>query len=283
MKFRALTTAAAAAGVMMLGMAPAGAATLVPTGDLGADISWPQCSDSYVGPGGAYFGIVGVDDGRPYDTGNPCLTAELAWQAKTTSPQPVQVYANTADPGNTSPNWPTANDTTVPDPYNSCIATVSRHKTVGEDSQACAWVYGYDAAKAAERYLSNNGGDPSTAWWWLDVETGNTWQTRSLQDLNQAVLVGMVQALPAGLVGAYSTHYQWTKILGTVTYPAFTVLNALPEWIPTGLGLPGGTAEADNCANSNGDYPNFTSAKAPQYMQYSGTYNGTTYDYDYAC
>lgn len=282
MRVRALTTAAAAAGVMMLGMAPAGAATLAPTGDLGADISWPQCSDASVGPAGAYFGIVGVDDGRPYDTGNPCLATELAWQASTTAAQPVRVYANTADPGNTSPNWPTANPSGVSTPYGPCQSTRSRGRTVGADSQACAWVYGYDAGKDAERYLASKYTLTSSPWWWLDVETGNTWQTRKLQDLNQAVLLGMVHALPAGQVGAYSTNYQWNKILGRLTDPALSVLGALPEWIPTGLGVPSPSVEATNCGDRQ-LYPNFTGATVPQYMQYSGTYNGVTYDYDYAC
>ena len=52
------------------------------------------------------------------------------------------------------------------------------------------------------------------------METANTWQARSLQPLNQAVLLGMVDYLPSGQVGAYSTNYQWNKIMGTIQYPA---------------------------------------------------------------
>jgi hypothetical protein len=110
------------------------------------------------------------------------------------------------------------------------------------------------------------------------VETGNSWQSRKNIDMNEAVLDGMVAALPSGQTGVYSTHYQWTTITGTLDSYSQGALGSLPQWIPTGTPLPGTSSEAANCKS----YPKVTSGPLV-YMQYSGTYNGTSYDYDYTC
>jgi hypothetical protein len=268
-----LSAAAAVVAFVTVGAAPAMAA--VATGTLGADVSYPQCGGSMPGSGGtanALFGIVGVNNGRP-GAANPCLSTEFGW-ASTLTAQAPQLYVNTADPGNTVADWPTGNQPSPTNPYGSCTTVKSRGKTVGADSQACAYEYGAKQATNDEHFAAGVGA--STATWWLDVETANSWQSLSLIDLNQADLLGMVDIFQtqASAVGAYSTHYQWNKILGSLDGMAGTTLNALAQWIPTG-GSSGSTAQAD-CTNLSA-LPNFTDGTRT-YVQYT-----STYDYDVAC
>lgn len=269
-----LSATAAVMAFVTVGAAPAMATVSV--GTLGADISYPQCSGSQVGPlpgssgtPSAAFGIVGVNDGKPA-TLNPCLVPEFTWANAMTAQAP-QLYVNTADPGNTVADWPTSGTNT----YGTCTTVKSRNKIVGADSQACAYEYGVEQATNDLSFATNAAA--TTSMWWLDVETANSWLAHRLIDLNQADLLGMVNTFsPSGsgiTVGAYSTHYQWTKILGTLSGPAAGTLNALAQWIPSGTGSEA-TAQAD-C--TNGALPPFT-AGTLTYVQYTATY-----DYDVAC
>jgi hypothetical protein len=265
-----LSAAAAVVAFVTVGAAPAMAAGT--TGTLGADVSYPQCSGSFPGsPGTASpsFGIVGVNNGRP-GAANLCLGTEFVWAKGLTSQAP-QLYVNTADPGNTVADWPTSSTTT---PYGSCTTVKSRGKTVGADSQACAYEYGVEQATLDIKFASD--AYASTATWWLDVETANSWLTRSLIGLNQADLLGMVDTFTAqgAAVGAYSTNYQWKKIVGSLDGTAGSTLDALAQWIPTG-GSNGSTAQAD-CTNLSA-LPSFTGGTRT-YVQYTATY-----DYDIAC
>ncbi len=228
---------------------------------VGNDISWPQCGTTY--PSDQAFGIVGVNDGVP-DTLNPCLgsssnysKSELYWAVSTstgTSAQPkASLYVNTSDPGDVfdgTPvsDWPTSGST----PYGACttttVTTNSGRVTAGENSPACAWQYGDEAAAEAASLLRAAAAAidaqsppvsvpaaPDGYPWWLDVETGNSWQQGSAgQAMNVAVLQGIVVGLRAAgapSVGVYSTAYQWTEITGG-TSSSTTTLGGLPTWMP---------------------------------------------------
>jgi hypothetical protein len=182
----------------------------------GNDISSPQCGQSF--PGGATFGLVGVDDGIANQE-NRCLgpdgggtgTSELYWgsrRAGGTGQPPVALYVNTADPGNTYKgqpiaDWPRPRATVhhLANPYGQCRAD-PRRSSLGADSTACAWVYGADLASldassgapltgtSSRSFLSSASaalqargasvpGRASAYRWWLDVEAANTWQPRS--------------------------------------------------------------------------------------------------------
>jgi len=183
----------------------------------------------------------------------------------------VQLYVNTADPGdvyNGQPiaDWPTNNAGGGADSYGACTTTVvnlSRHKTatVGQNSPACAWQYGWNAASRDVQVFFHNAisshptldQNPADYPWWLDVETGNTWQGSKNGGLalNDAVLEGMVAAVTSQTtssgapapVGLYSTASQWTQITGGEaavdsnwaslahsTAPA--PLDGHPDWVP---------------------------------------------------
>ncbi len=241
----------------------------------GNDISWPQCGGSY--PTGQAFGIVGVTGGLANDQ-NPCLASELAWAARSTgksAPGAVakaQLYVNTADPSPAVADWPT-NDVdptgaTVSDPYGTCT---------GGDDQACAWQYGWDRATQDALWLEATSGQgfsnvPGTYWWWLDVETANTWETGSSGLANNiADLEGMVAALgKAGVttIGIYSTSYQWGQITGGAGVG--TGLGGLPDWIPGARTLSGAQA---NCS-----LVSFTGGRVLMTQWF-----GKPFDGDYAC
>ena len=279
---------ALALGAMTLGVvlpAPAGAAPSPATGN---DVSFPQCPSRF--PTGAAFGVVGVNDGIA-NVVNPCLQAEIGWASGTTgaatssyggTTQPkAQLYINTADPGNVFngqpiADWPANNAGGGSDPYGACapaVVNVGHHKTatLGQNSPACAWQYGWNtAAKDVQTFLQGavtgqsaldqNAGDYA---WWLDVETGNTWQGVKGGGLamNDDVLEGMVSALarltgasgaPA-VVGIYATGAQWNQIAGgeatvdtnwtNLTHtPAPAPLDGRPDWVPGATSAAGADA-----------------------------------------
>ncbi len=196
----------------------------------GNDVSYPQCGK--VLPTSQAFGIVGVNDGLA-NTTNPCFASQLSWAIRSTgkTSQPkASLYVNTANPGNLHvSDWPTNNvdpvtGAGVADPYGTCS---------GGDDTACAWQYGWNMADldARNRGVTN----PGSYTWWLDVETGNSWET-NLQN-NDADLSGMVAYFVSigSPVGIYSTSSQWAQIAGTI--PSQSPLYTLNDWIPGGRTL----------------------------------------------
>ena len=188
------------------------AVTGVATADqpgIGFDISWPQCGRPF--PAGPAFGIVGVNDGKPY-THNPCLAEQARWAAG--SGLPAGFYINTANPGvrSTSVNWYAQRS-----PSPACSRA---------NEAACAYNYGYNGARHAFEYANSVAPAGPGHTWWLDVETGNSWSGTD-KGANMASIVGALDFLGSQkvVVGAYSTRYQWTKITGGASIPA------LPNWV----------------------------------------------------
>ncbi len=220
----ALVAVALAAGI-----AVAASTTSVPPTSTGFDISFPQCGKSF--PSSPGFGIVGVNNGSPL-TINNCLAAELTWAEGATNTVPG-FYANT---GNAGPSyavgWPKSQST--PD---ACS---------GANSVACSYDYGWNAARSAFANAVNAEGadgssSPTTAAaaspWWLDVETGNAWETieygRTSATLtyDRAMLDGMVASftnMGVTHLGIYSTSAMWSEIAGGTD----ATLAPIPVWIP---------------------------------------------------
>lgn len=229
--------------------APVAAARTTTTSTTGNDISWPQCGKSF--PSGQAFGIVGVNGGLANNQ-NPCLgpsaggstaTSELAWALGSIGTPKLAwkaaLYVNTADPSPAVADWPKDNvDRNGADegpgglnldPFGACDGT---------DSPACAWQYGWDRSTwdiywlaAAAGQISVSGASSAYVWW-LDVETGNSWETGTLGLANNvADLQGMTAAFEAGsaVVGVYSTSSQWGTITGGSRAGN---LGGLADWIP---------------------------------------------------
>lgn len=245
---RVIPALAAAVALVFALSQPAAAAPPGGQGDSGAssraavgiDASWPQCGQTL--PTGQAFGIVGVNGGLATTT-NPCLSDQLRWAAGSTGASAqtkVQLYVNTANPGAVSPrppSWPTSGST----PYGACD---------GGNSLACAWQYGWDRASddMAQRLApaADTAGLSSAAssyLWWLDVETGNTWQSDTAS--NRADLEGMKAAFihSGATVGIYSAPSMWKAIAGTIGSSG--PLAGLDSWIPGARTL---SAAQRNCA-----------------------------------
>jgi hypothetical protein len=230
----------------------------------GNDISFPQCNMAF--PARPAFGIVGVNGGLANDL-NPCLgpsssqksylRAELYWAVAAStgaSSQPkASLYVDTADPGNLYQgrpigDWPKAGAT----PYGACTTARVRTRkgtfTVGRNSRACAWQYGYQKATqdaswvaSAARAIDRQKPPVRVAaaagryHWWLDVELTSSWRTGSSgRAMNVADLQGMIAALRrfgAPAVGAYSNSFQWTTITGG-TRRSSGSLYRIPDWVP---------------------------------------------------
>jgi hypothetical protein len=176
---------------------PAGTASSpYASGTVGYDVSWPNCGATP--PTHPAFGIVGVTDGTGYSQ-NPCLAQEAAWFSN------LSLYVNTG--------WYDQSSHINPNSPKQCAAG---------DEDCLAYNYGYNAGLYALSYANSLGIQAST--WWLDVETGNTWNADTTQNRNS--LQGEYDALLANgvtTVGVYSTTAQWDSITGTW-------LNNWPGW-----------------------------------------------------
>src|SRR5438094_7945171 len=117
-------------------------------GAIGFDVSYPQCPWNTLPPGD--FGIVGVNNGRPFTT-NPCADRLYAWAAgRAAAPS---LYLNVAFPRSYREHVTATCQQQVP-------AGLTRART------RLAWAVGCSEAGYA---LANAPGPAD--WWWLDVET----------------------------------------------------------------------------------------------------------------
>jgi hypothetical protein len=136
---------------------------------------------------------------------NPCLSQQLTW-AKALSANP-SVYANLAnpDPALTDPNhWPEG--CTTPSP-------------------ACSEGYGQLAAAYSYGLLAED--NPNSLFWWLDVETANSWDGAPEENLSAVqgdITYLESQGVPSANIGIYSTQSQWTQITGGAQLP-------VPVWL----------------------------------------------------
>jgi len=213
------------------------AAGSYPGGSAGYDISWPQCGGPYPSLGGGWFGVVGVNDGRP-DTTNPCFASELGWAEQ--NPTLAGIYINEAY--GTSLDGP-----------DSC-----------EDSDQACLAYNYGWVTAQYAYVTaiadSNGQADGVTNWWLDVEVGNNWNDDP--NLNAQVIRGtldyfqQVQSIQAGI---YSVDDMWSQIAGSYA-PA-----GVPNWIAGGNDMndfghcgrllwPGATPAMFQSLTSDGSY-----------------------------
>jgi hypothetical protein len=196
-------------------------------------VSFPQCEASP--PLSPSFVVVGVDGGLANDA-NPCLAQQLAWASAapglTRPAQPgLSLYLDAADPGTGVADWPSpaAGTAGAATPYGSCD---------GGWSRACAFAYG--AMRAGYSYalavvvaappvataelppIATALSPAATAPWWIDVEIGASWASRSSSrewaQLNVAALHGYIAGLRGagahGPIGLYSNAYQWRAITG---------------------------------------------------------------------
>jgi hypothetical protein len=231
---------------------------------LGNDISWPQCHGDF--PSEQAFAIVGVNNGLA-NTTNPCLSEQLRW-AEDSAGHPgqptVSLYVNTANPGAAGSWWP-ENDEYPPgkevhNPYGPCRA--------GDYGKACAYMYGF--AKAYDDAYFRGISNPSSYFWWLDVETENSW-SRTDKDANRTVLEGMTDFFHSigAEVGIYSTGQQWDRIVGRVS--SSSNLYSLPSWLA-------GSLNASGAASSCSQEP-LTGGGRVVLAQFVSK----GFDYNYAC
>lgn len=243
-----MATLSAVVTIVSSGAALAAPRSPAPT--TGYDVSYPQCGGSL--PANPAFGIVGVNDGRPYGE-NPCLGQQYGW-ALGAPKAPPAFYMNTANPG------PAA---TRVDWYGQ---TGPRACSPTEEA-GCAYDYGYNAARYAFEHAAARTSMAAAvaAPWWLDVETENSWSTD--QALNVADIQGSIDFLrTAGVpsVGIYSTGYQWGQITGGAQLGP-----TVPNWVAGALSAKRAAAK---CSSSFSGGP----VRLVQYP--SGGF-----DADYAC
>ena len=262
---RGVLAASVAALMVMTGPAYAGSHKPKPppsTSPVTYDVSYPQCGQTLPSP--ITGGIVGVNNGIVLSS-NPCLATEWAWASQPATYAPA-FYANTGNPGPAySSHWTTGQ------------TTPQYCDPAANNSTACSYDYGWNYATDALKRALAVTPSANAVQWWLDVETGNSWetlesaygQTPAARANDQASIAGAIAALQSNgvaSVGVYSTSYQWTQTTGGTG----TQFAQQPAWVAGVSSL--STAQA-NCASTS-----FTGGRVTL-TQYA--YNG--YDADYHC
>jgi hypothetical protein len=265
-----IATLAGAQGLAAVQAGAAGSSAAAASGATGYDISWPQCSSAY--PSGGSFGIVGVTDGLPWSA-NPCLASEGSWAA--TYAATPQLYTNTANPApHSGYYWPTSGRR---DP------ALCKNATSRKDP-GCAYDYGWHAAANALATAAGANASAAQDVWWLDVETGNSWNgngSSNAADLQGAIDYLRSHGVPT--VGVYSTGYQWDRITGG--YTASTAASYASGWrseFTSAYGIassPSWVAGASSLSAAPGYCGSSFTGTSTWFVQYpSGGYDG-----DYAC
>lgn len=143
----------------------------------------------------------------------------------------MSLYLNAADPGNGVADWPSpaAGTAAATTPYGACDGSWSRACAFSYAVQRSAYSYALAVAAVSPAAAPATATAPTSASapalaasapWWIDVEIGASWATRSSSrewaQLNVAALRGYVAGLrdagARGLVGLYSNAYQWRAI-----------------------------------------------------------------------
>jgi len=180
-----------------------------PHGIVGYDVSYPNCNQPALPQGS--FGIVGLNNGRPFTT-NPCLAREYDWAQASGSTWGV--YINTAY------------SKTILDQTTPRCAAAGENQPFGP-AEKRAYALGCSEGETAWATAQLLPSPPTT--WWLDVEPANTWAHKG--QLNSATIKGILDYLltqnPTPTVGIYSHPSYWPKITGN-----WTTLS-LPQWIAT--------------------------------------------------
>ncbi|HXA42985.1 MAG TPA: hypothetical protein VNV65_08765 [Candidatus Solibacter sp.] len=221
------------------------------------DVSYPQCGSRL--PSGGQQGVVGVTAGIPWSS-NSCLSSEYGWAAS--KPQPAQLYMNTANPETASSSWSTR--------AGSGPRTCSAANLADPSNVDCAYNYGWNAARdALGRATGIIGAVAGTHAWWLDVETGNSWNGSTAA--NSSDLQGSVDALLAArvpAVGFYSTGYQWGVITGGYQAPS-TSAGSPANWL---AGAASATLAASWCSPAH----SFSGGPVHLVQYPSGNFDGDT-------
>ncbi len=185
----------------------------------GYDISYPQCG-SDTRPAGARFGIVGVNAGLAF-TLNRCFMAQ--WLATTV---PSGIYLNSGyNPGNAHRVLP------------ECAAQAAA--LTPDPGRRLAYGLGCSTARDTLGAL-HAVGIQTPATWWIDVESGNSWDDTD-QNLNHFSLQGEVDQLtPLGApVGVYASFRDWGQIMGDWSYAGITANWVAGRPPDKGCSLPG--------------------------------------------
>jgi hypothetical protein len=182
---------------------------------------------------------------------------------------------NTANPApHSSYYWPASG---ARDP------ALCRDSTVTTDP-GCAYDYGWHTAADALSTARSAVGSGATGFWWLDVETGNTWNGDTSS--NAADIQGSIDYLLAqhvAGVGVYSTGYQWRVITGG--YSANTASQYSAAWSseftsPNGIGQsPSWVAGASGPS----DAPGYCSSSFLGTTTWLVQYISGGFDVDYSC
>lgn len=220
-------------GIMIFPSRVEAASTYIPLSE-GYDISFPQCLSPYPSDPNNVW-IIGVNNGKAF-TLNTCFLSEYLSVSSASSAG--SVYVNLNAPSGRSRHF--ANN----GPIGRCS---------GEDAKCHAYTYGFNAAKYDFILVTMQFIHP--VFWWIDIETANTWSDNFLQ--NALVLQGAIDFFTSvhAQSGIYSTKHEWNAVMGDSIQPFQALLSPFPllsftSAPPTWVGGGDETALLDDCKRS---------------------------------
>ncbi len=212
---------------------PTVAGSPYPSSSIGYDISFNTKNYPVTSFG---FAVIGVTAGKSF-THNARLASEFSWAHFASAASPT-LYLNVNAPYGSAA---TAATMSAPKTCNTLFGATTTSAATGgsypEPSVCGSYNYGYNAAKDAYQYATNDA-KVSAKLWWLDIEDGNSWSTDVA--VNDAVIQGTIDYLNSqGIrVGIYSVPYMWRNIAGDGFTPTESIGQSalpVPTWFPIGI------------------------------------------------
>jgi len=182
------------------------------------------------------FAVVGVTAGKAF-TRNPRLASEFSWATLSSSNAPT-IYLNLNAPyGSAATDTNISGPTSCATPFGSSVYSEAAGGTYPDPAPCAGYNFGYNTAKDAFEYASNQK-TFSPHIWWLDIEEANSWSDNTA--VNAQVIQGAIdylnkQNIP---VGIYSVPYMWRKIAGDGFSPKESLGGKdtpVPTWFPIGI------------------------------------------------
>lgn len=204
-----------------------------PSSSIGYDISFNTKNYPTTAFG---FAVIGVNAGKSF-THNQRLASEFSWAHFASAAAPT-LYLNVNAPyGSTASAATMSAPKTCDTLFGATTTSAATGGSYPEPTVCGSYNYGYNAAKDAYQYATNDA-KVSAKLWWLDIEEENSWSTDVA--VNDAVIQGTIDYLNSqGIrVGIYSVPYMWRKIAGDGFTPTESIGNSslpVPTWFPIGI------------------------------------------------
>ncbi len=211
---------------------PSTLGSMYPSSGVGFDLSYD--TKNYPQPPFG-FAVIGVTAGKAFTT-NARLANEFNWATLSSAVRPTFYLNLNAPYGSSATTANVSGPRKCETLFGAAVTSASSGGTYPEPTPCAAYNYGYNTAKHAYAYVSNQA-NVSSPFWWLDIEEANSWSDNTA--VNDEVIQGAIDYLNTKdiRVGIYSVPYMWKNIAGLDFTPTQNAKGqtSIPTWFPIGI------------------------------------------------